>query len=98
MPCYLTGSLEGDLRLETSEAREQATLMTRRACAALEILTREGLLNELPSDVRDWWKKHQAIDLERKTREREQERIDEIARQAIAKLNEEEQRALGLKR
>lgn len=94
MPCYATGSAEGDARLSASEARSEATKAVRMLCAACRIIDRHKLRAEMPNELINWWRNHQKIDEERRKRERK-ERQDKIKgaalrNSAMEKLTEEE--------
>lgn len=95
MPCYVTGSAEGDARLAASEARERCTTLTRLLCEAMDHLTAKQ--SRLWSDeLSQWWAEHQRIDEERKRSEAAERLRRSIAYRAINKLNEAERLALGL--
>lgn len=87
MPCTVTGSLEGDRALAHSEAQEEATKVTQLLCKLCKIVENsDGLI--LPRDVSKWWESHKKIDA--------QERKMHARDKALAKLTEEDKRALNL--
>ena len=53
----------------------------------LDYLEEVGLGREFPSLYRSWWENHKL---------RDAERLEEVKKRALAKLTEEEKRALGL--
>ena len=69
MPCYLTGSREGDLALDAAETSKEVTKLTRMLCRVCK--QAEGLktFNRLPEEVQKWWKKHKKVDEQRKKEE-----------------------------
>lgn len=94
MPCYVTGSAEGDAQLAAREAREAATLATRLLCEVMEVLPdgiRDGLYLAVPG-LPVWWSKHQQIDRERKAREAEYARREELDRRTEEFRRQEERR------
>jgi hypothetical protein len=95
MPCYYTGSAEGDRALASSNALTECTDMLCRTLTLIEKHNKGCRLEiELDSDIKKFWKKHKKLDAERKERER-QKKLDLRAR-TLAKLTEEELEALGL--
>ena len=72
MPCYYTGSAEGDARLAAEETRErlgkEITNRTRLLCSICQ--TAEEAKLTLPKDVQTWWNKHKKVDKKRKEKER----------------------------
>lgn len=78
MPCYYTGSAEGDRALAAEEAISNnyaplITELTEMLCACCHELFREPKSqieladnpissSNLPQKVKDWWKEHQKID------------------------------------
>lgn len=84
MPCYTTGSAEGDAHLAAQEAHEAATKASRAACDALNLIEQRGALSFVSADTLTWWREHQKTDRER------------LRREAMAKLTPAERRALGV--
>ena len=70
MPCYRTGSFEGDRALalrENNEAlRTLITKLTRVACDALSVLSEYEEFDRVKPETKLWWAKHEKIDRERK--------------------------------
>jgi hypothetical protein len=62
MPCYYTGSAEGDARLHAEEAQTELTKVTRLLCSAMKAAERQRFLSAMPNDVRQWWREHKKID------------------------------------
>ncbi len=62
MPCYYTGSAEGDAKLahqqEAVELSREITNLTRLLCEACTELSMDNVSDEL----KKWWKQHQKID------------------------------------
>ncbi len=98
MPCYTTGSAEGDARLSASEARAEATRAVEllcRACAIIEqrvCKLKDG--GPLMAELAAWWMYHQEVDAKRLKKERRerQRKIngEELRKSAMDKLTEEE--------
>lgn len=61
MPCFSTGSAEGDAYLRTEEAQAELTEVTRMLCSVCEA---HPDWTKLPSDIRRWYKRHLEIDAE----------------------------------
>lgn len=64
MPCYATGSREGDLMLSMRESQEEATKVTDLLCQVCRLAEVDG--RPLPAEVAVWWAKHKKIDQEAK--------------------------------
>lgn len=60
MPCYFTGTAEGDRALEAQEAQENLTRVTRLLCIACKYIDSQNL--PIPEKIQNWWKKHKKID------------------------------------
>lgn len=73
MPCTYTGSLEGDRALDAQEYAEELEAsrdeMTALACAAFQVLEKQGLLGEMTFHQRKWWRSHKAADAARQKKE-----------------------------
>ena len=67
MPCYLTGSAEGDARLDAAEARKEVTKLTRLLCEAMECLEHHGCDHISPA-ARSWWTAHKKVDAKRRSK------------------------------
>ena len=101
MPCYVTGSAEGDAHLAAQEANEEATRVTEMLCSVMRNLDNLGLSRFAPGNVQDWWKKHKRIDQQREEREaREKEKSKSVRlkrlKTELAGLSAEERKILGL--
>lgn len=92
MPCYATGSAEGDANLDASEARRQLTTVTSLLCQACELIPQY----RMPRALYDWWAEHQKIDLRRRREERNGRMAAKLKREALAKLSVKERKAIGL--
>lgn len=69
MPCYYTGSAEGDAKLAYQEATEALTEVTSLLCELCAYVEAGGGRGTLPERVQEWWEKHQRIDAKRKREE-----------------------------
>lgn len=83
MPCYLTGSREGDMDLEMKELRARAQTVNAMLCEVCEVAEEHEFLDLLPVQVRAWWAQHKLQD------ERERNRKVESRQQRITQLREE---------
>lgn len=82
MPCFITGSAEGDAQLAASEARAEATKVTRLLCTVMETLEYgddEHLVRDVPN-LHAWWAEHKRIDAERKRQEAKAKKLRGIER------------------
>lgn len=97
MPCFATGSAEGDALLSAAESDREATAATRAACEMLrELRSFRPSINNLSKSTMDWIKRHEEIDRKRKKKERE-EMIDKVQRnKALKKLTKKERDLLGV--
>lgn len=63
MPCYVTGSREGDNALAWEEAHKRdVQKLTRLLCQALQLL--EHTDTAIPKGLTTWWEKHKDQDNE----------------------------------
>lgn len=67
MPCYYTGTREGDLELQAEEHGAELVALTRMLCSTIKNITkshssahRDKFL--LSKETQAWWKAHQARD------------------------------------
>lgn len=60
MPCYYTGSAEGDARLDAEIARKELTETTELLCKTMKWLEVNNM--QIPEFAKNWWKKHQKSD------------------------------------
>ena|SRR5687768_5746084 len=95
MPCYDTGSREGDLALAAREAQVKVTKLTRLLCEANKVLDGSYLTNSRSREMRERWEEHKRLDKEREERERRLQNERDLRRKALSKLSPEERRALG---
>lgn len=61
MPCYTTGSREGDLKLSVQESRKESSKNTDMLCRIIRGLSPHDR-ECLPNDIKAWWEKHEKID------------------------------------
>lgn len=69
MPCYATGSREGDMELSLNESNKEVTKLTRLLCEACGIIVMEidAEFKDLASKrLNDWYTAHQKIDKNQK--------------------------------
>jgi hypothetical protein len=88
-------------RDKIQELKKQADMLARIACKALAELEDnkiEDLLLLRDDEVRTWWMKHKEDDRKAKEAREAKERRAAIKKAALAKLSEEEQELLGLKK
>lgn len=103
MPCYATGSAEGDARLAASEAHRRLTEVTDMLCSVMQTIERERngldfIDTKLKTNVQNWWAEHKRIDAEKQAKAREEQNRRILAEQALKKLTKEELEALGYKK
>lgn len=91
MPCYYTGTREGDLELNLEEKSEALTKVTRLLCEVCQKF--EG---KLPKNAQVWWSEHKEIDRERQERETRDKMRDTLIKSAKSKLTQAEREAMGL--
>lgn len=63
MPCYYTGSREGDLELNLEESHKVVTKLTRLLCEACKKIPEKDMSKKL----RKWCKQHKKIDNSKET-------------------------------
>jgi hypothetical protein len=99
MPCYATGSAEGDARLSAQEAQKEATAATRVACELVKTMRGHGLkklLNQLSPATKAWIVEHDAKDAALKRQDAEIKLRAKHRAAALKKLTSEEKKALDL--
>jgi hypothetical protein len=99
MPCYATGSAEGDAALDAREARQELTRVTRIACELAEAIRGSGQafwFDRLSKETQMWIREHDKIDKQRRREQNEVEERDRNRRRALKKLTTAERKALGL--
>lgn len=74
MPCYYTGSAEGDAELRAEESRKLVTELTQMLCSLCEKIPEK----DLPQNVAKWYKKHRKVD---------EERVRKLKKEHESKLN-----------
>lgn len=98
MPCR---SYEDDNNYEVTRLRAQVDRLARIACAAMDELEQneivEGVLlkNE---EVRSWWVDHKEADRKAQAARERAEQKRKLRQNALAKLSDEEIKALGIKK
>lgn len=62
MPCYMTGSAEGDRALALEETRDRMLKrqqrLTRIMCATAKKARRDGFFGKLPDEFKRWARQH----------------------------------------
>lgn len=102
MPCYITGSAEGDARLSAEESNTEATKVTALLCSLCEALEKARDTSpvpfhvDVPKAVDHWWAAHKKIDAKRQSEELAQNKQEQLKRKTLSKLTKEEKIALGL--
>ena len=96
MPCYYTGSAEGDAKLAAQETHKKLTEVTRVACEALRMIEHMGDLGGLTAETRGWWIEHKKVDVERIAAEKRKTTKRKLQQSGLSKLTKEEKDALGL--
>lgn len=90
MPCQCGGYNEED------SPEEHLKAATRMLCWVLEHTSDLSQLLKTNGELRKFWKKHQDADCERRTREQEKARVEEVRKKALKRLTPEEIRALKI--
>jgi hypothetical protein len=88
-------------RDKIKELKKQADMLARIACKALQELEDnkiEDMILLRDDEVRVWWQKHKEDDRRAREAREAKERRAAIKKAALAKLSEEEQELLGLKK
>jgi hypothetical protein len=104
MPCQSYGDdwrSHSDDRDKIKALKAEADMLARIACKALTELEDnkiEDMLLLRDNEVREWWAKHKEDDRKAKEAREAKERRTAIKKAALAKLSEEEQELLGLKK
>jgi hypothetical protein len=93
MPCLYDGPL--DSSSNNGELKRELDLVTRLLCNAVKILRYQdarmqcpGIKKEEMKELQEWIKNHDKLD--------EKRQLEEVRKNALAKLSEEERKALGL--
>src|SRR5262245_60763143 len=65
MPCFYTGTAEGDARLAADEAHLALTNVTEMLCKVLDFVERTSAFDLAFFDpaIYAWWQKHKALDV-----------------------------------
>jgi hypothetical protein len=96
MPCYITGSQEGDLSLSLEEAHSKATELTNLLCMQCEALEATKNFHLMHFCVRKWWENHKKIDEDRRREEQKKIHLQTIKSKLMKQLTQDEKEALGL--
>ena len=98
MPCYATGSAEGDARLAAQEANDELTKVTRLLCKLCGRLERSGFTKPITTDkkLHAWWEKHKKIDRIRKGEEERYQKDRVRRKELLSNLSDDDKRILGV--
>lgn len=108
MPCYQTGSREGDLEESLGEVSKERNKLDAMLCAVFDVLEKEGTLEKVIAavDIQEcgvarvaftkWWRRHKASDAARKEREKAEADEAELRKRTLANLTPAQRRALRL--
>lgn len=94
MPCYATGSAEGDAQLAAAEVREELARVTRVACELAEFA--RDFKRAFSKETTEWMADHARLDRARKLREQAREEERRIKNSALKKLSTKERKLLGV--
>ena len=99
MPCYHTGSREGDLEEALQENSKEAALLENMLCGLCTRLWGAGLAGYITTDqvLAKWWRTHQKRDRAEKAAQAADKTREELAKKAMAKLSKAEREALGIR-
>lgn len=101
MPCYSTGTAEGDARLAAAEEAKHAALLENMLCGlctrieAGEILS-PHFINDDPT-LKAWWARHKKADKRKKALEEADKKRSALSIKARRKLTKAELEALGIR-
>lgn len=76
-----------------SDVYERLDELVRYLCEVLPLVPKDSMSPRL----RRWWRDHQAIDRERKAKERDKRERSELRSKVLKKLTKAERRALGIR-
>lgn len=93
MPCYYTGSAEGDANLAAKEARDALTEVTALLCSMCSAYENN---QGVPAAVAKWWSQHKKMDRETRMRTSLEANRRFLRQKALKKLSKAEREALGL--
>lgn len=95
MPCTYDGPPDDSRYPSDRELKKELDLVTRLLCNAAKILRYQDVRMQCPDvkkeeikELQDWIKQHDKAD--------EKRRLEEVKRNALTKLSDEERKALGL--
>ena len=71
--------------------------VTRLFCETCKALVRQGALDILSDEAKNWWELHKDLDRMREAEEAEEEKRNRIRNNALGKLTSEEREALGIR-
>lgn len=103
MPCqsYETNWAHDYDDTKLRKLKAEADKLARIACKAmteLEKMGKEDFLLLRDNEIREWWEAHKEADRREQARLAEIERRERIKSEALARLSDEEQELLGLKK
>lgn len=96
MPCYATGSAEGDARLAADEAHDEMTMVTALLCSLCVELDKHKQKKLMPPKVKRWWENHKEIDRERIREATAESNKERLKRSTLKRLSKKEKEALGI--
>lgn len=86
---------------ENPETRRRLDKVTRLLCGLCRKITKRGFMTRIEfiddnEELKIWWEEHQEADLRRIERENLQKQKEKRKKEALAKLNLEDRKILGL--
>jgi len=99
MPCYHTGSAEGDLRESLDDVAKERDLLENMLCGLCTRVEAAKFLSIIYADptLKTWWAKHKLADQREKATEAADEKRSALAAKARKKLTKAEKEALGIR-
>lgn len=101
MPCmsYESNWASDSNDRDVKRLKKEADKLARIACKAMTELVKSGHADFLvlkDDEIRDWWEKHQEADRKAQEAQLEKERREQVKKEALAKLSDDEKRVLGI--
>lgn len=101
MPCmsYESNWASDSNDRDVKRLKKEADKLARIACKAMTELIKSGHADFLvlkDDEVREWWEQHQEADRKAQEAQLEKERREQVKKEALAKLSDDEKRVLGI--
>jgi hypothetical protein len=97
-PTSTYGSKSNERAQELKKQNDRLARIACKAMTALEEMGKEDFLLLKDEEVRTWWAIHKEADRKAREKAAEKQRLIKLKKDALAKLTDEEQRVLGIKK